>query len=520
MTAHPAPSLAPTSISDVEEARLTHLKAWRTMGLDPYNQSWQRSDFLGALQETFKDVPVGTATDKRVKVAGRIHTVRNSGMFIDIEDPTGKIQIYHSIKTISAEIKTKLDLLDAGDVIGVEGILRRTPRGELTVDAEQFVVLAKAIVAPPEKFHGLADPDIRYRKRHLDMAADATVRERFQKRALIIKTMRQVFEENRFMEVETPMLHTIPGGAAARPFLTHHNALDIPLYLRIAPELFLKRLIVGGVADRVFEINRCFRNEGVSFKHNPEFTSVECYQLLANYHDMMALTEAVVTRAVAAVNNGNLVISYQGQELNFTAPWRRATMTDLVKEATGVDFMGLTDAKAARAAAEKIGVTTKPSSNWGQIVEAVFSEKVEKTLLQPTHVIDLPRDISPLAKGKPGHPMLAERFETYVNGWELANAFSELNDPFDQYDRFLQQIGARDAGDDEAHLLDENFVEALEFGMPPTGGLGIGIDRLVILLTDAPTIREVIAFPTMRPSPGESLVRRLHEAGRTNDFKA
>jgi lysyl-tRNA synthetase class 2 len=358
-------------------------------------------------------------------------------------------------------------------------------------------MLTKSVRPLPEKYHGIHDVELKYRKRYLDLIMNDESRETFRKRSRIIAFIRQILNGEGFMEVETPMLHSIAGGANAKPFLTHHNALDMQLYLRIAPELHLKRLVVGGF-DRVFEINRCFRNEGISIKHNPEFTSVEIYQAYADYHDMMALTERIIEGAVKLLHNGETKVKFGDKEIDFKAPWARKTMTELVTDKTGVDFGAIPDAKEAAEKAKTLGVHVKEGSNWGEVLEAVFGEKVEADLIQPTHVIDMPKDISPLAKVHRDNDTLTERFETYVNGWEVANAFSELSDPFDQLARFKKQVEAREAGNEEAQMLDEDFVEALEYGLPPTGGLGIGIDRLVMLLTDSHSIRDVIAFPTMR----------------------
>ena len=376
--------------------------------------------------------------------------------------------------------------------------MRRTPRGELTVNAEHVTMLAKALRPLPEKYHGLADIELRYRQRYLDLIMNPQSRETLRRRSRIVAAMRAWLIERDYLEVETPMLHTIPGGAAARPFVTHHNALDIDLYLRIAPELHLKRLVVGGLADKVFEINRCFRNEGLSPRHNPEFTSLELYEAYSDYTGMMDLTERIVAH-VAEAATGGLKISYGGTEIDLTPPWPRRSMAELVREATGVDFLAIADAAAARDAARHLGAAITGNENWGQALEAVFGARVEDRLIQPTHVTGFPRDISPLAKADPNDPRLVERFETYVYGWEIANAFSELNDPLDQRARFEAQMMARAAGDEEAQPLDEDYVTALEYGLPPCGGLGIGIDRLVMLLTDSPSIRDVIAFPTLRP---------------------
>jgi len=386
---------------------------------------------------------------------------------------------------------------DIGDIIGITGIVRRTPRGELTINTEKAEMLSKSIRPLPEKYHGIHDTEIKYRQRYLDLIMNEESRDTFRKRSQIIAFIRQILMGEGFMEVETPMLHPIAGGANAKPFTTHHNALDMKLFLRIAPELYLKRLIIGGF-DRVFEINRCFRNEGISIKHNPEFTSVEIYQAYADYNDMMALTERIIEGAVKATHNGETKVKFGDKEIEFKAPWARKTMVELVKEKTNVDFGTILDAKEAAAKAQSLGIHIKPGSNWGEVVEQIFAEKVEHELIQPVHIIDLPKDISPLAKVHRKQEALTERFESYVNGWEVANAFSELTDPFDQLARFKDQMAARDMGNEEAQMLDEDFVEALKYGMPPTGGLGIGIDRLIMLLTDSQSIRDVIAFPTLR----------------------
>ena len=360
-------------------------------------------------------------------------------------------------------------------------------------------MLSKALLPLPEKYHGLTDIETRYRQRYIDLIVNEESRDRLQKRSRIIAAIRTYLSAQGFLEVETPMLHLIPGGAAAKPFSTHHNALDLTMYLRIAPELHLKRLMVGGLSDKIFEMNRCFRNEGISPRHNPEFTSVEIYQLFADYHDMMNLTEELI-QYVAQTVLGTTQVIYDGIELDLSSPWPRKSMVDLVTEKTGVDFSKIQTVEDARTAAQKIGgIPLKGKDTWGKVVEAVFAEKVESSLVQPIHVIDHPLDISPLAKAHRTDPRLTERFESYMNKWEIANAFSELTDPIDQRQRFEAQMSERDGGDDEAHLMDSDFVTALEHGLPPTGGLGIGIDRLVMILTNAPSIRDVIAFPTMKP---------------------
>jgi lysyl-tRNA synthetase class 2 len=496
-------------ISEVHLSRVRNLNDWRSKGIEPYAAPPKQVQNAGDLQAQYAELENGQITETIVHVAGRIMSVRNGGMFIDLEDASGKIQVFSHKDSLNPECMNILSLFDLGDIIYATGIIRRTPRGELTVNSAEIRLLTKSLQPLPEKYHGLSDLETRYRRRHIDLAVNHESRDVFKKRAKIVTAMRHAFEERDFIEVETPMLHTIPGGAVAKPFVTHHNALDIPLYLRIAPELYLKRLIIGGVSHRVFEVNRCFRNEGTSPKHNPEFTSVEAYQAYADYTDMMELVEYIIETACKKVNDGQTKVTFKDKEIDFTAPWPRKTMTDLVKEVTGVDFMAIDNAEDAIAAAAKIGIKLEAGISWGKVVEEVFGERVEHTLIQPIHVTDMPRDVSPLAKVHPQNPRLTERFESYASGWEIANAFSELNDPFDQYQRFKSQGDARDAGDDEAHYFDEDFIEALEFGLPPTGGMGIGIDRVVMMLTDSHNIRDVIAFPTLRPTKANSLVCAL-----------
>ena len=469
----------------------------KALGIDPYPHYFERSHEAAELERRHAGLAAGVETDDRVRVAGRIRAMRNSGMFIDLHDASGKIQIFCHRDLLGPEALAVLRLLDIGDLLGVEGLVRRTPRGELTVNASALTVLAKALRPLPEKYHGLADIELRYRQRYLDLIMNPQSRETLRRRSLIVGAMRSRLVARGYLEVETPMLHPIPGGASAKPFVTHHNALDMDLYLRIAPELHLKRLVVGGLADKLFEINRCFRNEGLSPRHNPEFTTLELYEAYVDYTAMMTLTEELVA-TVAETVFGSLRIEYGGTAIDLSPQWPRRSMAELVQTATGVDFLAFDDAAAAREAAAALGAAVTGSENWGQALEAVFAARVENTLIQPIHVIGFPRDISPLAKTDRADPRLVERFETYIYGWEIANAFSELNDPQDQRERFEAQMRARAAGDEEAQPLDEDYVTALEYGLPPCGGLGIGIDRLVMLLTDSPSIRDVIAFPTLR----------------------
>lgn len=480
-------------------ARLEKLAAIRAAGIEPYPYRFDRTWLAADIQTTYAELAPREETGVEVRICGRIRAIRNSGMFIDLHDSSGKIQVFSHKDFLTPEQLALVRLLDLGDLIGVVGLVRRTPAGELTVNASEVTILAKALLPLPEKYHGLSDVETRYRQRYLDLIMNAESRDTLRKRSLILTAMRSFLIAEGFLEVETPMLHTISGGATAKPFVTHHNALDMELYLRIAPELHLKRLIVGGLSDKVFEINRCFRNEGISPRHNPEFTTLELYQAFADYTDIMRLTEAILEH-VALAANGTSDTVVGDKVLSFKGPFARRSMADLVLDATGVDFLKLGDAASARDAARKLGCKIDGGENWGQALEAAFAQHVEHNLIQPTHVTELPRDISPLAKVHRTDPRLTERFETYANGIEIANAFSELTDPQDQFARFEDQMRQREAGNDEAQEMDIDYVTALEYGLPPTGGLGIGIDRLVMMLTNSPSIRDVIAFPTMRPA--------------------
>jgi lysyl-tRNA synthetase class 2 len=473
----------------------------RALGIDPYPYGFERTHEAGELERRYAGLAAGAETGDSVRVAGRIRAMRNSGMFIDLHDATGKVQIFCHRDLLGPEGIGIVRLLDIGDMIGVEGLVRRTPRGELTINATGVTVLAKALRPLPEKYHGLADVELRYRQRYLDLIMNPESRETLRRRSRVVAAMRRHLTERGYIEVETPMLHAIPGGASAKPFVTHHNALDIDLYLRIAPELHLKRLLVGGLSDKLFEINRCFRNEGLSPRHNPEFTTLELYEAYVAYSAMMQLTEELIA-VVAETVLGTLRIDYGGSAIDLSPPWPRRSMTELVHAATGIDFLAIATAEEARQAAASLGAVLTGTESWGQAVEAAFAARVEDTLIQPIHVTGFPRDISPLAKADRNDPRLVERFETYIYGWEISNAFSELNDPQDQRERFEAQMRARAAGDEEAQPLDEDYISALEYGLPPCGGLGIGIDRLVMLLTDSPSIRDVIAFPTLRPRQG------------------
>lgn len=485
------------SVKTLRDVRLDKIKTLKEKGINPFAYVYERTHTAKALQDAYETLQNETLTTDEVRIAGRIMAIRNSGMFIVLNDGSANIQVFCQEPQLSTRYLELLSLFDIGDWMGVKGIVRRTKRGELTINAEELTMLSKALLPLPEKYHGLTDIETRYRQRYLDLITNEEARLRLRNRSLLIRTVRDVLGEKGFLEVETPMLQTIAGGAAAKPFVTHHNALNIGMYLRIAPELFLKRLIVGGLSDRVYEINRCFRNEGLSPKHNPEFTTLELYQAFADYYDMMDLTEEIVTRAAIALT-GSTEIVYGDKTISFEGPWARKSMISLVEEKTGVNFLPLSQ-KEAYEKGKALKLEIKPHDSWGKIIEVAFGKYVEHELIQPTHVIDYPRDISPLAKVHRNDERLTERFETFTNGWEIANAFSELTDPIDQRERFEEQVKNKETGDDEAHPMDDDFITALEHGLPPTGGLGIGIDRLCMLLTNAMTIRDVIAFPTMKP---------------------
>ncbi|PLX29716.1 MAG: lysine--tRNA ligase [Alphaproteobacteria bacterium] len=480
------------------EIRIAKVRRLREAGQEPYAYLFKKSHGLDQLQEMYRDLANEQVTTDSVIVAGRIMAIRNSGMFIVLQDSHDQIQIFSHKNNLTESQLNAIKDLDLGDWIGVQGIVRRTPRGELTINATDVTLLSKALQTLPDKYHGLTHIETRYRQRYLDLIVNQESRDRLRVRSMLIQKMRQELYKRDFIEVETPMLHTIAGGAAAKPFCTYHNALHADMFLRIAPELHLKRLIIGGLSERVFEINRCFRNEGLSPKHNPEFTTLELYQAYADYQDMMDLTETLIAYLASEVC-GSAQVTYGNHQINLAAPWRRMSMAELVAEKTGIDFLKIQSDDEARKAVMSKGFASKPSETWGILLARLFEETVEDDLIQPIHVTDFPLDVSPLAKRHRTDARLTERFETYVNGWEIANAFSELTDPIDQKERFEKQVANKNAGDEEAHPMDEDFIKALEYGMPPTGGLGIGIDRLVMLLTNASSIRDVIAFPTMKP---------------------
>ena len=437
--------------------------------------------------------------ETEVKMAGRIMAIRGHGKtcFMDMQDKTGRIQVYVRKDVIGEENYALIKLMDIGDTVGITGTAFRTHMGELSIKANSVEMLSKSLRPLPEKWHGLKDVETRYRQRYVDLIVNPEVRDTFVKRSQIIRSVREVLDSHDFLEVETPILNTIAGGAAARPFISYHNALDMQVYMRIAPELYLKRLIVGGM-DRVYEMGRVFRNEGIDNRHNPEFTSVEIYQAFADYRDMMDLTEEVVVKTAEKVL-GTTTINYEGTTIELASPWKRMSMIEAVKEYSGKDFTDVTDLEEARAIAKELNVAIEPSFGIGKIINACFEEYVEDKLIQPTFITGHPKEISPLAKSNPENPEITDRFEAYIYGREICNGFTELNDPIDQKERFLKQVEERANGDEEANMMDEDFVNALEYGLPPTGGLGIGIDRLVMFLTNSSTIRDVLFFPTMKP---------------------
>ena len=478
--------------------RRRKLAALQEAGKDPFDvYKVTRTHTSDKVKENFEELE-----GKDVTVAGRLMSKRVQGKagFSDIHDRFGKMQLYIKIDDVGEEKIKEYKSFDIGDFVSITGMVFKTQTGEVSVHIKDFQLLAKSLKPLPEKWHGLKDPDLKYRQREVDLIMNQTVRETFLKRTAIVSGVRAFLDKRGYLEVETPILSPIAGGAAARPFTTHHNSLDINMYLRIATELYLKRLIVGGF-EKVYDMGKIFRNEGIDVKHNPEFTTIELYEAYADYNDMMEITENLVSELCQKVN-GTTKVSYQGTEIEFAPPWKRITMVDAVKEYSGVDFNVIkTDEEARAVAIEKHLQFKKDLKNCskGDILNSLFEEFVEDKLIQPTFVCDYPTEISPLTKKKSGNPEFTERFEGFVYGREICNAYSELNDPIVQRERFMQQLKERTLGDDEAYMIDEEFLNALEIGMPPTGGLGIGIDRVVMFLTDAASIRDVLLFPTMKP---------------------
>ena len=501
------PELSLSEQTRIRREKLTNLQA---EGQNPFVIT--RFDW-DATSQQIKD-NFDAMEGKPVKVAGRLMSKRGMGKvsFCDLQDRDGRIQLYARQDEMDEEVYKKFKKFDIGDIVGVEGEAFRTQRGEMSVRAHNIILLSKSLLPLPEKFHGLQDKELRFRQRYVDLMVNPEVKKNFVIRSQFIKFMRNYLDNMGYMEVETPVLNTIAGGAAARPFVTHHNTLDIDMYMRIATELPLKRLIVGGM-DRVYEIGRIFRNEGMDPKHNPEFTTVEMYQAYADFHTMMDIAEGILAGAAKEIN-GSYQVEWMGEQIDLTPGWRRLTMVDAVKEYVGVDFGAITDDAEAVAAAKVVGVELADAAEktWGNALYACFDQKVEEKLIQPTFITMYPVEVSPLTKRSPADPRLTERFELFICHSELANAYSELNDPIDQRQRFEKQVEQRERGDDETEMLDEDFLTAMEYGMPPTGGMGMGIDRCVMLLTGADTIREVILFPTMKPLDSDKKVEKAVSA--------
>lgn len=502
-----------SSLEEIRATRLEKVEQLNQAGLNPYCYRWEVTHHAAELQEKFAHLPKGEEVAVEVALAGRIMARRVFGKlaFFTLQDETGTIQLYlelQRIRTGMAEIDPDAfnhlkQLTDVGDIFGAKGTIKRTEKGELSVYVSEYAILTKSLLPLPDKWHGLTDVAKRYRQRYIDLIVNPEVRETFRRRALITASIRRYLDQQGFIEIETPVLMTEAGGADARPFTTYHNTLEMDLYLRIATELHLKRLIVGGF-EKVFELGRIFRNEGTSTRHNPEFTSIEIYQAYADYLDMMTLTEDLIASVAQSVL-GTLHIFYQGEAIDLTPPWRRMTMRELVYEQAGLDFSQFETLEAAKAAAQQAGITgLEDCQTIGKVLNQAFEQKGEPVLIQPTFVLDFPVEISPLAKPHRNEPDLVERFELFMSGREIANSFSELTDPIDQRLRLEAQAARKAAGDLEAHGVDEDFLTALEYGMPPTGGLGIGIDRLIMVLTDAASIRDVIAFPLLKPEKEET----------------
>ena len=508
------------NLSEILQVRRDKLKALQDAGKDPFQVNTSDRDILASeILERFEELE-----NKDVCIAGRIMSKRGKGKvaFIDIHDRSGKMQIFAKHDDLGEDEYKTILKYDIGDIIEVKGFVFRTKVGEISVHAKKITLLSKSLLPLPEKYHGLKDTDLRYRQRYVDLIMNPEVKDTFIKRSKIIKTIRSYLDNMGYIEVETPVLNTIPGGAAARPFITHHNTLDIDLYMRIAPELYLKRLIVGGM-EKVYEIGRLFRNEGMDVKHNPEFTTIEIYEAYTDYNGMMDRTEQMINRACVEVN-GTDQIKYQGEDIDLSVPFNRMTMIDAVKQYAGVDFGEfIGDTEKAKEVAKELNLEVKPTDTWGNILNTAFEDYVEEQLVQPTFICDYPVEVSPLTKRKKDVPELVERFELFITRRELANAYTELNDPIDQRKRFEHQLMLREAGDDEANMLDEDFLTSLEYGMAPTGGMGMGIDRLTMLLTDSASIRDVIIFPTMKPlkdvNAGNDVVNNTPETV-SNDVKA
>ncbi len=485
------------NLSEQMKIRREKLTSAKNAGNNPYEiTSFDVTSYSEDIRNNFEELE-----GSEVSIAGRMMSRRDMGKanFIDIADCKGRIQVYIRKDDVGDDVFAYYKTWDIGDIVGLTGKVFRTRRGEISVHTTSIKLLSKSLIPLPEKFHGLKDTDLRYRQRYVDLIMNPEVKKNFVIRAQFIKFMRKYLDDMNYIEVETPVLNTIAGGATARPFITHHNTLDLNMYMRIATELPLKRLIVGGM-DRVYEIGRIFRNEGMDPKHNPEFTSIELYQAYADFHDMMDIAEGIISGAAKEIH-GTYEVEWMGEKIDLTPGWRRLTMVDAVKEYVGIDFGAITDDAEAVEAAKNIGVELAETADktWGNALYACFDQRVEEKLIQPTFITMYPVEVSPLTKASPADPRLTERFELFVCHSELANAYSELNDPIVQRERFMKQLELRDRGDDEAEMLDEDFLTAMEYGMPPTGGMGIGVDRVVMMLTNNDTIREVLLFPTMKP---------------------
>lgn len=510
-------AISEKELNEQMQVRINKMHQIEEHGWKPFGHKFEVTNYSSDINQNFEEL---AANETVVRVAGRIMAIRGHGKtcFMDMQDKDGRIQLYVRKDAIGEEKYALIKLLDIGDIIGVSGTVFRTHMGELSVKAVDVEILSKSLRPLPEKWHGLKDVDTRYRQRYVDLIVNPKVRRTFVLRSKIIKSLREILDDNGYLEVETPIMNTIPGGAAARPFITYHNALDMQLYLRIATELHLKRLVVGGF-DRVYELGRVFRNEGIDIKHNPEFTSVEIYQAYGDYTDMMDLTEKIISEIAQKVL-GTMKITYEGQEIDLTPPWPRLSMIEAVAKYTGQNFEGVTDVETARKMADAIHVEYEPTFGVGKIINACFDEYVEDKLIQPVFITGHPKEISPLAKSNPDNPEITDRFEGYIYGREMCNGFTELNDPIDQRERFLKQVEERNAGDEEANMMDEDFLNALEHGLPPTGGLGIGVDRLVMLLTDSSSIRDVLLFPTMKNIGGEKPANKANGADEAANGEA
>jgi len=485
------------SITEMMANKWKEVEEFRAENIDPFGHSFTRTHQISALLEQFKDLSIGESRSEEISITGRLMALRRHGkaIFGDLEDMSDKIQIYIQSNEIGEQSFRYFSKIDVGDILGISGIVFRTRTGEITVLVKKFTLLCKSIRSLPEKWHGLKDIEIRYRKRYLDLMVNPEVRDIFITRSRVIQSIRDFLNNKGFLEVETPIMQPIPGGATARPFITHHNTLNRDFYLRIAPELYLKRLLVGGF-EKVYELSRNFRNEGISTRHNPEFTMLELYEAYGDYHTIMQITEELLIHVVKEVQGG-LEIEYQGQKIDFTPPWKRIGMYEAIEKATGVQ-MSKINPEDFPLIIKKYNLEIKGIVSKGEIASELFERYVEPLLIQPTFVIDIPTELSPLSKQKKNNPELVERFELFISSMELANAFTELNDPKEQRRRFEEQVAKKEAGDMESHFMDEDYIEALEYGMPPAGGLGIGIDRLVMLLTNSISIKEVILFPQLK----------------------